>query len=77
MQGLTGDEPGILRCQKHRGASDFARLRHAAERDRARHLGNFHLAAAIARLGGIGEPGCDRIDPDAVRGELKCHRPGQ
>ena len=33
MQGLTGDKPGILGRQKHRGPGDLFRLRHAAERE--------------------------------------------
>ena len=57
MQGLTGDKPRILGCQKHRRSGDLFRLCHAAERDRARHLDDFRLAAAIARLGCIREPG--------------------
>src|SRR5271156_5275331 len=56
MQGLTGDEPGILGCQKHRGLGDLVRVRHTAERDRPRHLGDFRLAAAITWLGRVGEP---------------------
>ena len=74
MQGLTGDKPRILRCQKHRGSGDFVRLRHAAERDRACHLDDFRFAAAIARLSCIREPGRNCVDPDAVRGELQRHR---
>ena len=41
------------------------------------HLGDFRLAAAIARLGGVGKPRCDRIDPNSVGGEFQRHRPGQ
>ena len=36
----------------------------------ARHLDDFLLAATIPGLGCVREPGRDRIDPDAVRGEL-------
>jgi len=35
MQGLAGDKPSILGCQKHCGSGDLFRLRHAAERDGA------------------------------------------
>ena len=58
-------------------SGDCVRSRHAAKRDRACHLDDFRLAAAMARLGCIREPGRDRIDPDAVGGELQRHRPGQ
>ena len=60
MQGLTGDKPRILGCQKHCGSSELIRLRHAAERERACHLDDFGLAAAVAWLGCIGEPRRDR-----------------
>ena len=66
VQGLTGDKPCILGCQKHRRSGDLVRLRHPAKRDRASHLVEFRLAAAIARLGSIGEPGRDRVDPASV-----------
>jgi len=35
MQGLTGDKPRILGCQKHRGLGDLVRVRHAAGIERA------------------------------------------
>jgi len=57
MQGLAGDEACVFRCQKHRRLGNLIWLRHPAERDRAGHLDDFRLAAAIARLGSIGEPG--------------------
>jgi hypothetical protein len=66
VQGLTGDKPCILGCQKHRRSGDLVRLRHPAKRDRAFHLVEFRLAAAIARLGSIGEPGRYRVDPASV-----------
>ena len=57
MQGLADDEPRILGCQKHRGLGDLVRLRHAAERNRARRLDEFRLTAAIARLAVSVSPG--------------------
>jgi hypothetical protein len=57
VQGPTGDKPRILGCQKHRSSGDLVRLRHAPERDRACHLDELPLAAAMAGLGRIREPG--------------------
>ena len=56
----------MTRRQKHRCLGDLVRLRHTSERDRARHLDDFRLAAAIPRLGRVRKPGRDRIDPDAI-----------
>jgi hypothetical protein len=63
VQGLTGDKPRILRRQKYRSSGDLVRLRQAAEWDRACHLDELLLAAAMARLGRIRKLGGDRIDP--------------
>jgi hypothetical protein len=47
-------------------SSDIARLRHAAEWDRVGHLDDFRFAAAVARLGCIGEPGAMAHRPEAI-----------
>jgi hypothetical protein len=41
MQGLAGDKPCPLGCQKHRRLCDLVRLRHPAEWDQACHLDDF------------------------------------
>jgi hypothetical protein len=52
-------------AQKYRRSSDLVRLRNASERDRASHLDDFRLAAAIPRLGRVERP--DEIEQKKVK----------
>src|ERR1700755_1732021 len=61
VQGLARHKACVVRGQKNRRACDFLGTSHPPERNRLRRLGELRLAAAIARLGGIGQTGCDRI----------------
>src|SRR5260370_10052539 len=66
MQDLAGHEAGLVRSEEHGGAGDVVGLGDAAERDRAGGGADLLLAAAIAPLGGVGQPLRDRVDPAAV-----------
>ncbi len=57
VQALAGDEAGVVGGEKDRGAGDLFRLGDAPERERAAGGGDLFFAAAIARLGGVGEAG--------------------
>src|SRR5438445_7802884 len=62
VEGLAGDEAGVVGGEKHRGTRDILGFGQAPERERAAGGGDFFFAAAIARLDGVGEAGRDRVD---------------
>ena len=78
MQDLSGHRTGLVGRQKNRGPGDLVGGEQlAAERDGGScDFDQFGGAVAVARLGGVGETGRDRVDPDVMGGELEGERPG-
>src|SRR5581483_1424037 len=64
---LAGDPARLLGGEEHRDPGDLLGTRDAAERDLARAHRDLLLGVAVPRLRGVGEPGRDRVDADAVR----------
>src|SRR5205823_9383165 len=69
VQDLAGREAGLVGGEENGGAGNVVRLRDAAERDGLGRGGDLFFAAAVARLGGVGQARRDRVDPDPVRRE--------
>src|SRR5512144_3172364 len=71
---LTGDLARVLGGEEDRDPRDLLGPGHAPERNLARAGRDLLLGVAVARLRGVGEPGRDGVDPDAVRRQGERHR---